>query len=287
MGGQTAGDSQSDKTQESHDTEIVDQALQHIIAGRLPQAEQLLLEVVSRAPAPENYVRQWESDGALHIKLWDMESFLFYITRYEEQPPPPEVAPKQIFWVVCAYPRAFYYLGFIYVARGDHQTAIKFLDAGARLEPDNAKFDLEKAQALAHSGQREATIEQFEKVVARGGEVLPSDRAVALRGLAVQYIDLERLDEAENFLRQSLGLEPDNKIAINELGYIGQIRAGGQRVSAGLTDSTAQDQKCAHCGKNSGAGAFGKYEGERIWVCERCLRRQQSGEKGKPWWKIW
>ena len=51
--------------------------------------------------------------------------------------------------------------------------------------------------------------------------------ARALRGQGVQLVDLERLDEAEAALQESLGLEPDSEIARNELDYIAQLQ--GQR----------------------------------------------------------
>lgn len=49
--------------------------------------------------------------------------------------------------------------------------------------------------------------------------------ARALSGKGVQLIDLERLDEAETALRQSLELEPESEIARNELEYIEQLRS--------------------------------------------------------------
>jgi hypothetical protein len=45
----------------------------------------------------------------------------------------------------------------------------------------------------------------------------PSQVARALRGQGVQFVDLERLDEAEAVLRESLELDPDSETARNEL----------------------------------------------------------------------
>ena len=52
----------------------------------------------------------------------------------------------------------------------------------------------------------------------------PSQIARALRGQGVQLVDLDRLDEAEDALRQSMELEPDSETAHNELGYIEDLR---------------------------------------------------------------
>lgn len=56
----------------------------------------------------------------------------------------------------------------------------------------------------------------------------PSQRAVepmALRGMGFMLIELNRLDEAEQALRDSLKLDPGNDVALNELAYIRELRA--------------------------------------------------------------
>jgi Flp pilus assembly protein TadD len=55
----------------------------------------------------------------------------------------------------------------------------------------------------------------------------PSQRphlSLALRGKGFALIELQRLDEAEVAFKSSLEIEPNNKLALNELGYIKRLR---------------------------------------------------------------
>lgn len=254
---------------EKQDAALVDEALQLLMQSNFEAAKQMLKDVISRSPEPQNYVRQFEKEDAIYVKFWDLQSFMAAVAVYQTQNP-----TKKLIWLSCAYPRAFYYLGFIAVAQGNNADAFAYLDSGARLEPENANFDLEKAQALAGSGQKEAAIEHFEKVLSRGEDVMPAKRAVALRGLAVQYIDLGRLEEAEAFLNRSLEIEPTNKLAQSELHYISELRSGGHRLRSGLIDSLGQDKKCVRCGREGSDGRFGMVEGKSAWMCRECLANQ-------------
>ena len=51
-------------------------------------------------------------------------------------------------------------------------------------------------------------------------------RAKAMRGAGVTLIDLNRLDEAERMLLESLQIDPDSEVAKNELNYIKSLRGG-------------------------------------------------------------
>ncbi len=50
-------------------------------------------------------------------------------------------------------------------------------------------------------------------------------KPLALRGLGIALIDLVELDRAKAVLEDSLVPEPNNKVAENEVQYIGQIQA--------------------------------------------------------------
>jgi Flp pilus assembly protein TadD len=65
-------------------------------------------------------------------------------------------------------------------------------------------------------------------------------RAVMLRGRGFALIELGRLDEAEKAYRDSLNSEPNNARALNELTYIGRLRAGGPTAPSALSTSKPQ-----------------------------------------------
>jgi hypothetical protein len=52
-------------------------------------------------------------------------------------------------------------------------------------------------------------------------------RAQALRGVGVNLIDLGELDRAEQAFRQSLELQPDSRLAQDELALIARMRSTG------------------------------------------------------------
>ena len=49
--------------------------------------------------------------------------------------------------------------------------------------------------------------------------------ARALRGMGFCLIELGKLDEAEKMFKDSLKLVPENQTALNEIGYIKELRA--------------------------------------------------------------
>lgn len=54
----------------------------------------------------------------------------------------------------------------------------------------------------------------------------PKDKARLMRGRGIPLSELGRLDEAEKAYRDSLVIEPNNPIALNELTYIAHLRSG-------------------------------------------------------------
>src|SRR3954451_9824374 len=125
----------SDDTEQT-DAEAVDRAMGLIQSGDLPGAEGLLRAVVARTPA--QYENQFERDGKLYIKFWAAEDFIHYVTRMKA-----EGSERDVTWVLNAYPRAHYYMGFLRVKQGKPAEAIVYLDAGLRLEPRQPIFRLE------------------------------------------------------------------------------------------------------------------------------------------------
>ena len=66
-------------------------------------------------------------------------------------------------------------------------------------------------------------------------------RARILRGLGVTLIDMDKLDEAEKTLYQSLKYEGGNQIAINELNYIDKLRDGAEKQPVELINGNSID----------------------------------------------
>jgi tetratricopeptide (TPR) repeat protein len=259
------------------DADLVDAAVECLIKKDLMTAESLLLDVISRTP--ENYSVARRSGDQQVIEFWDQLAFVHYVTWSQK-----EDAPKEsIRWEPNAYPRAYYYLGFLSVKRKQFTRALEFLEKGQKLEPTNPKFILEKAQALVISGRKKEGIALYDELKEVGPHVTTRDLAIAERGRGFALIELDELDQAESAFIRSLKLEPNNEIAIAELQYIEHLRQGGEKVQGQSTPSEGPDlSKCAVCGEKFESGKVVNFEGMPIAICDRCDRKLT-----KKWWQFW
>jgi len=210
-----------EKSTETLDAEKVDKAIELLLNGDQLEASNLLEEVIKNTP--KDYLNQYEKDGNLFIKFWDLTEFTRYVDIYKDE------RDVSISWLLNAYPRAYYILGCLSVQQKNYHEAIKYLEAADRLEPNNPSILLEKAVAYLAIGDPAKTLSLNERVLEVGPLVTEEDRAMALRGKGVALIDLGQLDAAEKALEESLKYEPDSRIAHGELDYIADLRSGGSK----------------------------------------------------------
>src|SRR5262249_8925546 len=149
-----------------------------------------------------------------------LSDFLDYVTWMQAAS-----QPRNLVWIKNAYPRAYYYLGYLHIELGQFDKAVEFLDQGLRLDPGNPKISNEKAQALVRLKRFPQALEIYEQVLARDGYVSQKDKAFSFRGKGFVLIELGDLDGAERAFRESLEYEPDSRMAAQELEYIQQLRA--------------------------------------------------------------
>jgi tetratricopeptide (TPR) repeat protein len=104
--------------------------------------------------------------------------------------------------------------------------ALPWLDRGLELQPHNEALIMEKATALAGLRRFAESHALLQGALDSHEMALTLDRARFLRVTGIVLIDLQRLDEAEAMLNDSIRLQPDNPIARLELDYIAELRAG-------------------------------------------------------------
>jgi tetratricopeptide (TPR) repeat protein len=263
-------------TTEEEDARKVDAAIESIRTGDFGEARQSLEDVISRTPA--EYAYQYEEGDSLIIKFWDVTEFVHHVTRTKGTG-----QERKIVWKPSAYPRAHYYLGFLEVKEEHFDRALEVLEAGERLEP-NPHFLAEKAQALVRGPKNyEKALALYDRVL-KQGEAVPGDlRAMAMRGMGFALIELNHLDLAEGYFRESLRLEPDSRVAANELAYIARLRAGGDPVPTEVVDTgNSGPLTCTVCRQAFKGGKVANHEGRLIYVCGRCHRKMT-----KKWWQFW
>ncbi len=210
---------------ETSDAKKVDQALTLLQEKNINEAEAILRDVCSRCP--DDYEFEFTSDGARYMKFWAAMEFMEYIASIKEN-------KRNVVWLPSAYPRACFNLAYILVDKRDLNGAVHWLKRGQSMEPRNPNFLLEMGVVYAHMKESQKSFGCYQRAIAL--TILSKQkRAVALRGMGVQLIDLQRLDEAEEYLKEAVELEPDNSSAKQELLYISQLRsskrAGGKKKS--------------------------------------------------------
>ena len=266
-----------DSDRESADAERVNEALQNLMEGDLDKAESLLLAVI--ANTPDEYVDSFEDDNGISIKFWDQAAFIHYVTWHKEN----ATADRGIVWIGNAYPRAHYYMGFLCVKRKQFERAIEFLTDGQKLEPSNPNFLFEKAQALVHTGRKQAALALYDQVTEISERVSARELGVARRGRGFVMIEMGDLDTAEIAFRSSLEIDPGNEVALGELQYIQYLRQGGA-VAPGQAVQTGGSNlsNCAVCGHQYDEGVIVQLDGQPVGICNKCKRKLT-----KKWWQFW
>jgi tetratricopeptide (TPR) repeat protein len=262
-------------TQEERDAEKVRQAVAAIQEGKADVARRLLESVVANTLA--NYVHQFERDGKLVVKFWNMTEFVHFITRNKD------TLKRDVIWQSNAYPQACYYLAFLAVKEGRFDEALQMLDRGERLEP-NPHFELERAQAYLRGRPDFAKGRAcYERVLARGEEVPGHLRAAAMRGLGFILIEEGDWDGAEQRFRDSLALDPQSSVANNELAYIVSLRAGGARAPSQAVATMDTAGVCELCSARiESGGRAGHIDGRVVYICDACIARHT-----RKWWQFW
>ena len=187
--------------------------------GKRTEPEKLLKHFVSTMPT--DWKPMTLSPTSINIAYWSMEEFINHAPDYD-----PNGNRKMVVWVTPSYSKAFYLLAFIYVEREDWPKAMMYIDQALDLEPDHPLILCEKAMILSRLAVHQEAHDLYIKGYGSRSWAPAPQRSRALRGAAIALIDLKRLEEAEDLLKMSLEIEPHNRVALKELGYIEDLRKG-------------------------------------------------------------
>lgn len=234
------------------------------------------------ANAPRNYVYQHEEGNSLIIKFWDESEFLHYAAwQREHGSDRPLVCP------ISAYPRAWYYLGFLMVKLGRFVEALEFLAQGREMEPTNPKFALEAGHALLRAGQLPEALEMYASIKEPSPHVGAADVARAHRGQGAVLLERSDWDGAEQAFLESLRWEPKSEVALNELMYIAHRRKGGAEAAFDPVMMSPNPRECAVCGHSVSDGFVVNVEGRTLLICNGCSETLGRPARKKKWWQFW
>ena len=130
-------------------------------------------------------------------------------------------------WIDWGYKIALQTQAFIASERKDYDKALATLSKIESKAPVSADTSIEFGYCLNHLSRPAEALAVYTRAqtIAEKYESQHPYRAAILRGIGFSLIELADLDKAQKAFEDSLKLEPDNKVALNELEYIRQKRA--------------------------------------------------------------
>ncbi|HUQ95246.1 MAG TPA: tetratricopeptide repeat protein [Bryobacteraceae bacterium] len=189
----------------------------------MEQARLFLEQTVAQIP------RQWTSiakeKGRDVIHAWTSDEFVAFRDFRERAGDFDPIA-----WLGGSYSHGYYLLAWMANERHDHRAALELLEVALRFEPDHPDVLCLKAFFLRQMDCVEDAVATYRQALTMRPWATKTQQARAWRGLGGCLIDLERMDEAEAALQQSLSFAPDSPMACSELDFI----RGGRRKSSAL-----------------------------------------------------
>ena len=122
---------------------------------------------------------------------------------------------------------ALFYLAYSDVELGNTAGALEALDQAIALAPFNSHYEVERGFVLRSMGQLDQAMEAYHSAIRHAesvGDRTKTWKALSLRGIGWIHAERKNWDEAEKAYRDSLEIEPGNKIAVSELQYIKENR---------------------------------------------------------------
>jgi len=133
-------------------------------------------------------------------------------------------------WIEWGYKNCLQVQAFVAVERRDLQQALSMLRKVETLAPVSAGTSVEIGYVLNQLARPTEALQTYRHAYELSKQY-SSQRpylAMSLRGIGFSLIELKQLDDAEKAFQESLQIEPDNKLAQNELTYIQQLRSAKQ-----------------------------------------------------------
>jgi tetratricopeptide (TPR) repeat protein len=127
---------------------------------------------------------------------------------------------------------ALFMRAFALTELGRRADAVEALEQLVALVPTSPRYMTELAFAYRKAGDKVKALETYRRATAeasQGGEDAQRYRAAALRGVGYMLVDQGDLSGAEAAYRDSLVLDPQSRVATNELAFIARKRAESEQ----------------------------------------------------------
>lgn len=188
-------------------------------------------EIMRRAP--DCYPLVERRGGEILVRATDQQSYLAIAQTLDSSSASIGIAPN-------IYPQVALLLGSYAVEMHSYEEALRWLDRGLVWQPRFEQLNIERASALLQLHRPAEALAQLQSLLDDPAVAPLIQRARVVRNAGVALIELNRLDEAEAALNESIRLQPENPIAQSELQYIAQLRRGAPTREVELSSPGAQ-----------------------------------------------
>jgi len=148
--------------------------------------------------------------------------------------------------------------------------------ASLRLEPDQPSTLTEISLVYGKMNEYDKAISLLNHALRARSWISSKAKARVLRRKGAILIDMKQLGQAQECLAESLRYEPGNKIALEELHYIGELRTG-DIFPRPITTLRVKgiEKRCDHCGKIFVENQINKFYvmnigGNLVFACPDC-----------------
>jgi len=201
--------------------ETVSRAVELIKKGQLATADSVLDGVLSRFAGLMGDAKK------AYVCFRKTKDFRQFLDESQEKQTP--LARSQVTRVHDSFAQALQMKAYIASSRKEWNRAADYLKKKMSYAPYETQPYLEMGYILNGQGKPQEAVESYKKgyVLAVAHGTTKTEQAIALRGLGYSQIEIGDLEAAVKSFTRSLEIEPGNKVALNELRYIEQLRASG------------------------------------------------------------
>ena len=141
---------------------------------------------------------------------------------------------QKVIRVHWSYREALQMKAFLAAGRKQWDKALDLLAKQQEVAPYNPSLYVERGYVLNNLGRFKEALTSY-RIAIKMCELdkgFESNKPLALRGIGFALIELGKLDEAKKTFEESLKIDPGNKLALNELGYIRQLQEKQKKAKA-------------------------------------------------------
>ena len=115
-------------------------------------------------------------------------------------------------------------MAYCYIEKKDFRRATAFIDLALKYEADHPTLLHEKGYLYSLMKDPANNYKYNKLALEKRPWITPHQQALAMRGMGYALIELGKLKQAEKMYLRSLKIEPNSKVALQELDYIRKLK---------------------------------------------------------------